>query len=153
MNSFIPQLIDLICLTVDRNYAGPGQGITSPTRESNSSDSDDEVPDMSHLNQFAIVMDFVDADLDKVFKHNIAFNEHHMLKVIYSSLCSLAFIHDTNIMHRDIKSANILIPADCNAKICDFGLSRSLPESSMFLENLNSQRVRQFANETMEPAQ
>ena len=97
---------------------------------------------MSLLNQFAIVMDFVDADLDKVFKHNLAFGEHHMLKVIYSSLCSLAFIHDTNIMHRDIKSANILIPADCNAKICDFGLSRSLPENSMFLENLNSQKVR-----------
>ena len=49
--------------------------MTSPTRESNSSDSDEEVPDMSSLNQFAIVMDFVDADLDKVFKHNIAFNE------------------------------------------------------------------------------
>ena len=75
MGSFIPQLIDLICLTVDRNYAGPGQGTTSPTRESNSSDSDDEVPDMSLLNQFAIVMDFVDADLDKVFKHNLAFGE------------------------------------------------------------------------------
>ena len=136
---------------MDRNFGGPGQGLTSPTRESDSSGSDDEVPDMSSLNQFAIVMDFVDADLDKVFKHNIAFNEHHMLKVIYSSLCSLAFINDTNVMHRDIKSANILIPADCQAKICDFGLSRSLPESTMFLENLNSQRVRQYANQTMEP--
>lgn len=91
-------------------------------------------------------MDYVGADLDRVFKKNIPFNEQHMLKVIYSSLCSLAFISDTNIIHRDIKSANILISADCNAKMCDFGLSRSLPESSMSLDNLNSQRVRKFAN-------
>ena len=52
--------------------------MTSQTRASNDSDSDDEVPDMSLLNQFAIVMDYVDTDLDKVFKHNIAFGEKHM---------------------------------------------------------------------------
>lgn len=97
-------------------------------------------------------MDFVDADLDKVFKHNISFHEGHMLKVIYSTLCSLAFIHETNIMHRDIKSANILIAPNGHAKICDFGLSRSLPESCMYLDNLNSQKVRQFATATMAPS-
>jgi len=50
-----------------------------------------------------------------------------MLKVVYSSLCAMCFLHQANIMHRDLKSANILIQSDCNAKICDFGLSRTLP--------------------------
>ena len=97
---------------------------------------------MTHLNQFAIVMDYVEADLDKVFKHNINFHEGHMLKVFYTTLCSMSFIHETNIMHRDIKSANILIAANGNSKICDFGLSRTLPESIMSLDNVNTQKVR-----------
>ena len=50
-----------------------------------------------------------------------------MLKIVYNVLCSLAFMHLTNVIHRDVKPANILISSDCNVKICDFGLSRSLP--------------------------
>lgn len=33
-------------------------------------------------------------------------------------------------MHRDIKPANILIDSNCQIKICDFGLSRTLLDSS-----------------------
>ena len=42
-------------------------------------------------------------------------------------LCSLNFIHTANLMHRDIKPANLLVDADCKVKLCDFGLSRSVP--------------------------
>lgn len=34
------------------------------------------------------------------------------------------YIHSANVIHRDIKTRNLLINADCNIKICDFGLSR-----------------------------
>jgi serine/threonine protein kinase len=51
----------------------------------------------------------------------------HLLKIVYTSLCAISFLHEANIMHRDIKSANILVQQDCVAKICDFGLARSLP--------------------------
>lgn len=42
-------------------------------------------------------------------------------------LLSVSFIHMANVMHRDIKPANILISANCEVKICDFGLARSMP--------------------------
>ena len=38
--------------------------------------------------------------------------------------CGLAFVHSKNMLHRDIKSLNILLDADDYPKICDFGLSR-----------------------------
>ena len=43
-------------------------------------------------------------------------------------LCAVNFLHSTNIIHRDLKPANILIDSNCNIKICDFGLARTLPK-------------------------
>jgi mitogen-activated protein kinase 1/3 len=72
-------------------------------------------------------MEYIDTDLDQLLKHKIDFKEHHMLKIVYNCLCAISFLHLCNIIHRDIKPANILIMSDCNVKLCDFGLSRSVP--------------------------
>ena len=98
--------------------------------------------DFNHLKSICIVMEFIDTDLDQILKHKIEFTENHLLKVVYSSLCAMCFMHEANIMHRDLKSANILIQSDCNAKICDFGLSRSLPQSCTDENSVNSQKLR-----------
>lgn len=88
-------------------------------------------------------MEYMESDLDQLLKNQIEFNEGHLKKLIYNALCSLAFMHEANVMHRDLKSANILITSDCNAKICDFGLSRSLPQTCMNIENSNSIAIRE----------
>ena len=72
-------------------------------------------------------MEFVETDLDLLLKHKIDFSEHHLLKIVYNTLIALSFMHKANVMHRDIKPANILITSNCDVKICDFGLSRSIP--------------------------
>ena len=46
-------------------------------------------------------------------------------------------------MHRDLKPANLLINSNCNVKICDFGLSRSLPKNNMGLKGCNSISMRE----------
>lgn len=41
---------------------------------------------------------------------------------------AIAFLHSKNMIHRDIKSDNLLISENWNVKLCDFGLSRSVSE-------------------------
>jgi mitogen-activated protein kinase 1/3 len=36
------------------------------------------------------------------------------------------YLHESNVIHRDMKPANILVNEDCTVKLCDFGLARSI---------------------------
>ena len=81
--------------------------------------------DFSHM---FLVLEFGDKDLFKLMKKsNFILEQKDIIKIIYKLICALNFIHAANLIHRDIKPSNILIDHDLNVKICDFGLSRSLP--------------------------
>jgi serine/threonine protein kinase len=45
---------------------------------------------------------------------------------LYQMLRGLKYIHSANVLHRDLKPANILINANCDLKICDFGMARAM---------------------------
>jgi serine/threonine protein kinase len=36
----------------------------------------------------------------------------------------MAYLHEKNVLHCDLKSSNLLIDENWNVKLCDFGLSR-----------------------------
>lgn len=40
----------------------------------------------------------------------------------------LTFLHSQRVVHRDLKSMNILLDAQSSAKICDFGLAQQMPD-------------------------
>ena len=85
--------------------------------------------DLEKVNYAFIVMEFVDSDLKQVCltANNIEFSEEHVVTILYNLLCAVNFIHSANVMHRDIKPGNILVDSNCHVKLCDFGLSRTVP--------------------------
>jgi mitogen-activated protein kinase 1/3 len=74
-------------------------------------------------------MEYMPLDLKKALNKslNIKFCEEDTLVVTYQILCALNFMHSANIIHRDLKPSNILIDKSFRVKICDLGLSRTLP--------------------------
>jgi len=57
-------------------------------------------------------------------KSNKYFNEDEIWSIIYELLHGLYAIHQLNINHRDIKSANIFITKDNNIKLGDLNVSK-----------------------------
>ncbi len=54
-------------------------------------------------------------------------------KIITDMACGLAFLHDNEIVHRDLKSLNVLLDENYHAKLSDFGLAKIKHESKTML--------------------
>ncbi len=55
---------------------------------------------------------------------------HTALRYILELLEALAFAHENNVVHRDVKPANIMVLSSGAIKVMDFGLSRRTSEMS-----------------------
>ena len=77
-------------------------------------------------------MELIESDMKKLLSSTppVPLQEDHIVTIIYNSLCALNYMHSANIIHRDIKPGNFLINSNCSVKICDFGLSRTMPKKS-----------------------
>eukprot|EP01116_Phalansterium_solitarium_P011214 TRINITY_DN2682_c0_g1_i1.p1 TRINITY_DN2682_c0_g1~~TRINITY_DN2682_c0_g1_i1.p1 ORF type:complete len:1512 (-),score=430.95 TRINITY_DN2682_c0_g1_i1:308-4843(-) len=53
----------------------------------------------------------------------------------------IAYLHVQNIVHRDVKPANLLLSADGQLKICDFGVSQALETSQEVISNTKGSPV------------
>ncbi|XP_074031705.1 cyclin-dependent kinase 3 [Leptinotarsa decemlineata] len=74
-----------------------------------------------------LVMEFVEHDLKGLLESAIVdFNELHNASIMKQILEGLNYCHNRNILHRDIKTTNILMNSRGQVKLADFGLSRQV---------------------------
>ena len=72
-----------------------------------------------------MVMEHMEYDLKgltEVKKHPFSMSE--IKSLVRQLLEGVKYLHDNWVIHRDLKSSNILLNHDGELKICDFGLSR-----------------------------
>jgi mitogen-activated protein kinase 15 len=67
----------------------------------------------------------MEADLQNAISQKILKDIHNRY-IFYQIVKAIKYLHSAELIHRDLKPSNILINSDCNLKICDFGLVRSL---------------------------
>lgn len=76
-----------------------------------------------------IIMEYIPHELRYLNKHlGIKFSIPQIKCIIYQLLCGLAELHKRYIIHRDMKTSNILYDHNGFIKICDFGLARHYHE-------------------------
>lgn len=58
--------------------------------------------------------------------------EHTARKFFYQVASGIDYLHSNNVIHRDLKPENLLLDADCNIKIADFGFSNIIRPGKLF---------------------
>jgi len=108
------------------------------------------IANLQHPN-IASIYDIVDKELSKCFIMELVLNargETESLQdyvsnrgplpveaavILFQKLCSaLGYVHDKNIVHRDIKPSNILLNANFEPKLIDFGIAHVAEDISQF---------------------
>ncbi|RLN97853.1 hypothetical protein BBJ28_00012059 [Nothophytophthora sp. Chile5] len=64
-----------------------------------------------------LVFEFVDTDLHKLIMSPQYLTIRHIQVFLYQLLCGLKYIHSANVIHRDMKPANILLNEDCTLMV------------------------------------
>lgn len=75
-------------------------------------------------NDASTCAELMECDLAAIIRSGQPLTDAHFQSFIYQILCGLKYIHSANVLHRDLKPGNLLVNADCELKICDFGLAR-----------------------------
>ena len=71
-----------------------------------------------------VVSDFMDTDLYRLCQSRVELTDKHIRHLMFQTLSGMKFLHSANVLHRDMKTANLLVDRHFNLKICDFGLAR-----------------------------
>lgn len=85
---------------------------------------DMDIPEPKAFNEVYLYEELMECDLAAIIRSGQPLTDAHFQSFIYQILCGLKYIHSANVLHRDLKPGNLLVNADCELKIADFGLAR-----------------------------
>jgi len=84
-------------------------------------------PNSKDFKDLYIVTNKFDCDLYRILNSGQNLTDDHFSWFLYQLLCGLKYVHSAAVMHRDLKPSNLLVNANCDLALCDFGLARGEP--------------------------
>ncbi|KAG1716817.1 hypothetical protein ID866_339 [Astraeus odoratus] len=77
-------------------------------------------PSFELFREVYLVQELMETDLHRVIRTQRLSDDHSR-----KTLRALKALHSADVLHRDLKPSNLLLNANCDLKLCDFGLARS----------------------------
>ena len=91
-------------------------------------------PSKDDFNDVYLVYELMDTDLHQILRSSQGLSDEHSQYFLYQILRGLKYVHTAQVLHRDLKPSNLLLNANCDLKICDFGLARTSSERGFMTE-------------------
>lgn len=85
-------------------------------------------PNSDDFHSLYLVLDYYESDLLSIIRSQQRLTERHYKCFISQILKALKYMHSAKVIHRDLKPGNVLLNADCQLGLCDFGLSRGVDD-------------------------
>ena len=86
----------------------------------------------TQFEEIYVVSELMETDLTSIIKSKQPLSDDHCQFFLYQILRGLKYLHTAGVLHRDLKPRNLLVNANCDLKICDFGLARAdLPRAKV----------------------
>jgi cell division cycle 2-like protein len=75
-------------------------------------------------------MEYMEHEMKELLKM-VRFSEKQVKRLMKDLLLGIECIHQKNVVHRDLKTSNLLYSNNGILKICDFGLARKISQAPM----------------------
>jgi mitogen-activated protein kinase 1/3 len=88
-------------------------------------------PYQESFDDIYIVTNLMESDLERIIRSRQDLTDQHFQYFLYQILRGLKYLHSANVLHRDLKPSNLLVNANCDLALCDFGLARGFNMEGM----------------------
>ncbi|KAH8916585.1 Pkinase-domain-containing protein [Atractiella rhizophila] len=82
-------------------------------------------PSLDAFKEVYLIQELMETDMHRVIRTQ-DLSDDHCQYFIYQTLRAMKALHSADVIHRDLKPSNLLLNANCDLKVCDFGLARSV---------------------------